>query len=193
MSLVFVIFIVNVVYVTLCDASLLVSSRIVEGIDKWSTDSVVISSSSSADSNQVSPAPVPDPFSGPINLSFLEGNCFSINQDRWEYVFCSYQNVTSKRIMGQKVNLLGVWGHWSQNSMSDIPNMEFVGGQGCNGEDSFLTGEKSPKDEKETRVSVSLVCDNPTIESVSILSVEENECHYRLRLGLPISCSLLKL
>lgn len=169
------------------------NSRIVEGIDKWSTDSVVITSSP-----QNSHARIPDPFSGTINLSFLEGSCHSILEDRWEYTVCPYQNVTSKRIMAQKTNVLGVWGHWTTKQLDEstsrkYPIMEYTDGQGCNGEDSFLTGEKSLKDDKETHASVTLVCssDDRKIDHIRVLSVVETDCHYRFELGLPIPCGLL--
>lgn len=184
-----------VCFVQLCSASNNPNSRIVEGIDKWSTDSVVITSSP-----QNSHARIPEPFSGTINLSFLEGSCHSILEDRWEYTVCPYQNVTSKRIMAQKTNLLGVWGHWTSKQSEEstsrkYPIMEYTDGQGCNGEDSFLTGEKSLRDDKETHASVTLICssDDRKIDHIHVLSVSESDCHYQFELGLPISCGLLSM
>lgn len=167
--------------------------KIVEGIDKWSTDPVV--TTPHTDSAFTTPAPSVDPFSGTINLSFLQGSCFSSTQDRFEYTLCPFQNVTSKRIMGQKTNLLGVWGNW-QASNDDRPStMTYVDGQPCTDENVMGGENKEITPGQLTVTSVEIVCNHTKpIESVSILSVEEKSiCSYHVRLGVPIACSLLSV
>lgn len=165
--------------------------KIVEGIDKWSTDPVVHTPNTDS-SFTMSPSPV-DPFSGTINLSFLQGSCFSSTQDRFEYTLCPYQNVTSKRIMGQKTNLLGVWGNWQASNDNKPSMMKYVDGQPCT-DDNMMGGEsKEITPGQLTVTSVEIVCTyTKPIESVTILSVEETSvCSYHIRLGVPIACSLL--
>lgn len=94
------------------------SVKIVEGIEKYSTDTTA---GTFTDSTSL-PYVQPDPFTGPSSLYFLTNRCFMTSAERWEFFVCPFHNVTQRRVLGAKLNLLGVWGQWN-HELTSLPRL----------------------------------------------------------------------
>jgi hypothetical protein len=162
--------------------------KILEGINKQSSDLNPMSTNEQMLSNKS-----PDSFSGPFALSFLDGgNCFTGSHEHWEYHFCPYRNVTSRRIVGSSTNLLGVWGNWIETESGNAI-MEYGNGMMCNTMD-----QNDPNFQKRVKTTVEILCNNNPLNDslqfteVKIYQIEEKtNCHYHLKFAVPIHCRLL--
>jgi hypothetical protein len=93
--------------------------KIAEGVDKLSTDSLTTYAATTSDSGDLLPTASPDPITGPASLHFLAAQCFTADFERWEYIVCPFHNITQRRVLGHKTNLVGVWGHWKPSYLPE--------------------------------------------------------------------------
>lgn len=175
----------------------LVTVKVVDGIDKLSTDSVVVTSSGApVDSALQIQHSFPHPFEEPYFLLFLTNQCFTYSAERWEYSFCPFRNVTSKRNLGHKINVVGVWGHW-QNPKEGFYRMEYVNGSVCEGGEQFKQDSVDSAPPRLMKASVTIACarspsDIALSYSTKIISVDDGQhCFIEMVLSVPIACSLL--
>ena len=176
-----------------------VSIKIIDGIDKYSD----------RDENQLAFIQ-PNIFTGPETLLFMKGSCFIQSFDRYEYSICPFYNITEKRISGLKSSLLGIWKEWDieinqqQNingNTEDIHNHANMTNHNDNlplihseldyyYKQRYNDGKLCSNDKNHSNVILQFECNYPN--KITIISVEDTDmCEYKIRLGLPISCSLL--
>lgn len=177
-------FIVLFVYISIsCFFAEKALIRIVPGIDRLSDESF----------NNLNA----NPLSGPEELYFLDGTCFTYLLTRYMYSICPFRNVTQQRLNApnSRPQLLGSWSHFIvtySNATESTSNSFEIQKPYIFSAMEFNEGASCGVDNKKAKVK--LICrDNNNSEDVDfqIIKGEEiNECEYTFDLAIPLSCSL---
>jgi hypothetical protein len=188
-----------------CSCCLGATVRILEGVDR----------KSDKDDNTLEYVE-PDPMYGPSDLFFLKGSCFTNSFERYEYTVCPFHNVTQKRTTALKAQVIGLWGNWKTTTSTvhaqKGPPKKVNSHHAAHSSDTAtveVAPIESPGDSSHSyynvmeypngkncghgpgRTTVYLECEHSQFEIKSIDS--ELNCEYALTLGLPLSCSLLRV
>jgi hypothetical protein len=112
---------------------------------------------------------------GPLAFQELVGQCFAANTDdnKYEYRFCPFDNVTQHDIQASwnaYNGVLGIWHTWEvvEGTMAQL---KFKEGDSCGG--------------KQRQVTVNLVCGKANLASNPS---EPNPCDYALDFATPLAC-----
>jgi hypothetical protein len=198
-----IIFLLNCLFIKLLHTSVTDGwreVRIVEGIDKLSDKD---QSNYNMEDN-----PIPDRISGPESLYFLRGFCFSKSVERFEYSFCPFNNVTQRRIIGQRSTIIGVWGKWITIDVN--VNEELLDSKSLHPETSSLRSNNASRALSGRRRFSEMVysdgqgCGESGFFSATarmncgsggrqffISKIEEvTACSFRIEMEIPLPCSL---
>ncbi|XP_059470051.1 N-acetylglucosamine-1-phosphotransferase subunit gamma-like isoform X2 [Neocloeon triangulifer] len=119
----------------------------------------------------------PANFSGPPHLKQLIGHCFTTLDQKYQYKFCPFQNLTQQEVLSSSWSrykgVLGVWGEWQIES-NHFVSMKYLQGDKCD-------------EHKNRSVTIKFKCSEDCFGEISEIK-EPHRCQYEATFSTQLVC-----